>query len=105
MASDVKISLEGIFTFSVKYVALGVLIFITYGCKAGRCERRIPEVPCLSFLPKSTLCVSFPRRITRLAMEVLKCSGLFVEQLEEPRCGGRTCQSISRRFWQKDIKK
>lgn len=61
-------------------------------------------VLCFSFLPKSTLCISFPLRITRLAMEVLKCRGLFVEWLEgmeEPRRGGCTCQSIPMRYKRK----
>lgn len=47
--------------------------------KTVRWETRITEVLWFSFLPKSTLCISFPRRITRLAMEVLNCSGLFAE--------------------------
>ena len=55
------------------------LLSDTVAKKTVRCETRITEVLCLSSLPKSTLCASFPRRITRLAMEVLKCRGLFVE--------------------------
>lgn len=72
---------------------------------AVRCETRIPEVLCFSLLPKSTPCTSFPLRITRLAMEVLKCRGLFVEGVEEPGCGGRTCQSIPLGFGKKRYKR
>jgi hypothetical protein len=48
-------------------------------------------------LPISALCTSFPRRMTKLAMEVLKCSSLFKDILPRggsPDIGGRTCQSI-----------
>lgn len=68
---------------------------------AVRCESRTPEVLCSSLLPSSALCTSFPLRITRLAMEVLKCRGLFVEGMEEPGGGGRTCQSIPLGFGKK----
>lgn len=71
---------------------------------AVRCEPRLPEMLCSSLLPKSVLCTSFPLRITRLATEVLKCRGLFVEAMEEPGCGGRTCQSIPLGFGKKGEK-
>ena len=53
--------------------------------------------PLYSCLPTSALCTSFPRRMTRLAMEVLKWSSLWRDLL--PRVGGLdkggcTCQSI-----------
>lgn len=47
--------------------------------------------------PRSTLCTPFPRRITKLAMEVLKWSSLLRDILPRVGCpvtGGRTCQSI-----------
>lgn len=103
VALDSKMFLEGILTSVIKYVALGFFCFHQIWLQRKvRFETRITWVLCFSFLPKSTLCVSFPRRITRLAMEVLKCSGLLVgwqEGMEKPRRGGCTCQSIPVRFW------
>lgn len=48
-------------------------------------------------LPRSALCTSFPRRMSKLAMEVLKWSSLLrdvLPRLGSPDKGGRTCQSI-----------
>lgn len=67
---------------------------------AVRCESRALR-GCAPPLPKSTPCTSFPLRMSRLAMEVLKCRGLFVEGMEEPGCGGRTCQSMPVGFGKK----